>query len=56
MERGPANAIAHYHLGLTYQRLGKKSDAVFVLRRAGQLDPALAEREKLGATIKELGG
>ena len=41
--------MAHY-------RLGKNSDALCALRRAAQLDPKLAEAEKLAALIKELGG
>jgi len=56
VERAPNNASFQHHLGMTYYRLGKKTDAVAALRRAGVLDPKLAEREKLPALIKELGG
>ena len=41
--------MAHY-------RLGKKSDALCALRLAAQLDPRLAETEKLAVLIKDLGG
>jgi cytochrome c-type biogenesis protein CcmH/NrfG len=45
-----------YHLGMTYARLGRKADAVSALRRASQLDPKLAESQKIMDVIKELGG
>ena len=52
----PNNAQIQYHLGMTYAKLGKKNDAVSSLRRASQLDPKLAQAEKIADMIKELGG
>jgi len=54
VERAPGQATAHYHLGMTYHRLGKKTEALYSLRRASQLDPALAERERLPALLRDL--
>ncbi len=42
--------------GMTYAKLGKKTDAVSSLRRAAQIDPKLAQSEKIADLIKELGG
>jgi tetratricopeptide (TPR) repeat protein len=50
------NAAIHYHLGMTYHKRGKKTDALYTLRRAAQLDPKLAETENLAPIIRELGG
>jgi hypothetical protein len=41
---------------MTYAKLGKKNDAVSSLRRASQIDPKLAQSEKIADLIKELGG
>ncbi len=41
---------------MTYARLGRKADAVSALRRAAQLDPKLAQSEKIDELIKQLGG
>jgi hypothetical protein len=56
VERVAGNGVIQDHLGLTYARLGKKAGAVSVLRRASQLDPKLAESQKIADVIKELGG
>jgi tetratricopeptide (TPR) repeat protein len=56
LEQSPNNAHVQYHLGRTYTKLGKKSDAVSSLRRAAQLDPKLAQSERIADLIKELGG
>jgi len=53
-EKAPANGQVQFHLGLTYQKLGKKSDALSALRRAAKLDPKLAERERIDQIIKGL--
>jgi len=55
-EHAPNNGQIQYHLGMTYAKLGKKSDAVSTLRRAAQLDPKLSQAEKIPDLIKELGG
>ena len=55
-ERTPSSGLIHYHLGMTYSKLGRKADAVSALRRAAQLDPKLAQAERIDALIKELGG
>ena len=41
---------------MTYAKLGKRTDAVSSLRRAAQIDPKLAQAEKIADLIKELGG
>jgi Flp pilus assembly protein TadD len=56
VERAAGNGTMQYHLGMTYARLGRKADAVSALRRASQLDPNLAESQKIMDVIKELGG
>ncbi len=56
VERAPNSGAIRYHLGMTYARLGRKVDAVSMLRRAAQLDPKLAESEKIDDLIKQLGG
>ena len=55
-QQAPSNGQIKYHLGLTYAKLGKKGDAVSSLRRAAQIDPKLAQSEKISDLIKELGG
>jgi cellulose synthase operon protein C len=56
LEQAPNNAQLQYHLGRTYTKLGKKDDAVASLRRAAQLDPKLAQSQRIADLIKELGG
>jgi tetratricopeptide (TPR) repeat protein len=56
VERATENGTIRYHLGMTYARLGRKADAVSALRRAAQLDPKLAQSEKIDDLIKQLGG
>jgi tetratricopeptide (TPR) repeat protein len=56
LERAAGNGTIQYHLGMTYARLGRKADAVSALRRAAQLDPKLAQTEKIEDIIKQLGG
>ena len=53
-ERAPSNAVVRFHLGMTYAKLGRTHDAVSALRRAAQLDPKLADRERIEKLIKEL--
>jgi len=55
-EKSAGNGTIQYHLGMTYARLGRKAEAVSALRRAAQLDPKLAQTEKIEETIKQLGG
>jgi len=55
-DKAPNNGTIRYHLGMAYARLGRRDDAVSALRRAAQLDPKLAESEKINDVIKELGG
>jgi len=56
VEKAPNSGTIRYHLGMTYARLGRKADAVSTLRRAAQLDPKLAQSEKIDELIKQLGG
>lgn len=53
-ERNPSSGPIRFHLGMTYAKLGRKTDAVSELRRAAQLDPKLADREKIDQLIKGL--
>jgi tetratricopeptide (TPR) repeat protein len=55
-DKAPANGAIRYHLGMAYAGLGRKADAVSALRRAAQLDPKLAQSEKIDDLIKQLGG
>ena len=55
-EKAPNNGTIRYHLGMAYAKLGRKDDAVSALRRSAQLDPKLAQRERIEDLIKELGG
>jgi tetratricopeptide (TPR) repeat protein len=50
----PSNGLVQFHLGMTYAKLGRKDAAVSAFHRAVQLDPKLADREKIGQRIKEL--
>ncbi len=56
VEKAPNNGTLRYYLGMAYARLGRKVDAVSALRRAAQLDPKLAQSEKIDELIRELGG
>jgi tetratricopeptide (TPR) repeat protein len=56
VERSPNMAAIQFHLGMTYSKLGKRNDAISALRRAAQLDPKLAESERIQTLVKELGG
>ena len=53
-ERSRFSGLVQFHLGMTYAKLGRKTDAIGALRRAAKLDPKLAEREKIDQLIKEL--
>jgi tetratricopeptide (TPR) repeat protein len=55
-EQAPSNGLVQFHLGLTYEKLGRKTDALSALRRAAKLDPKLANREKVDQLIKGLEG
>ncbi len=55
-ERAPNIGAIQFHLGMTYAKLGRRNDAVSTLRRAAQLDPKLAESERIETLVKELGG
>ena len=56
VEKASGNGTIQYHLGMTYARMGRKAEAVSALRRAAQLDPKLAQTEKIEDIIKQLGG
>jgi tetratricopeptide (TPR) repeat protein len=42
----PNDASIHYHLGLTYAKLGKKSDAQTELKKAASLSPPNSQTAK----------
>ncbi|MEO7029616.1 MAG: tetratricopeptide repeat protein [Acidobacteriaceae bacterium] len=39
LKQSPDNAAIHYHLGMTYSKLGRKADAEVQLKKAISLDP-----------------
>jgi len=41
--QSPGSAVAHYNLGLAYQKLGRFQEAEQAYRRSVELDPTLAE-------------
>jgi tetratricopeptide (TPR) repeat protein len=53
-ELASTDATAFYHLGLTYQRLGRPDDAAFALRRSLQLRPAGPHTAEIRAALEEL--
>ncbi|MGH9357031.1 MAG: tetratricopeptide repeat protein, partial [Terriglobia bacterium] len=56
VEKSPNDPSIHYHLGLTYQKLGEQARAKLELERALQLNPkfkdAAAARQALGEVGK----
>jgi tetratricopeptide (TPR) repeat protein len=52
---GAKIAPIHYHLGMTYYRLGKKEDAVASLKRSLQLDERFPEAAEARKVLKDLG-
>jgi len=55
VELGAKVAPIHYHLGMTYYRLGKKDDAIASLKRSLQLDEKLPDAAEARRVLKELG-
>ena len=51
----PANASIHYHLGMTYSKLGNKADAATQLKKATELAPATQTGKDANAALGQLG-
>ena len=55
VELGARIAPVHYHLGMTYYRLGKKEDAIASLKRSLQLDERFSDAGEARRILRELG-
>ncbi len=53
-EAAPRDATIHYHLALTYHRLGRKVEAASWLRRALQAEPGFESAEAARKLLQEL--
>lgn len=51
----PANASIHYHLGMTYIKLGNKADAATQLKKAAALTPDTQTGKDATAALSQLG-
>ncbi|MGE5112743.1 MAG: hypothetical protein ACM3JB_17895 [Acidobacteriaceae bacterium] len=49
--QAPSQRRAHYYLGLTYARLGRKDDSAKELEAASRLEHEEAEKQRLGLKI-----
>src|SRR5439155_21266139 len=54
-ELGTRIAPIHYHLGMTYYRLGRKEDAIASLKRSLQLDGQFSEADEARRVLRGLG-
>lgn len=54
LERDPKDASMHYHLGLTYEKLGETSLARTELQQVLTLDPKFKDAEKVHAALAQL--
>ena len=54
-ELGARIAPIHYHLGMTYYRLGKQEDAIASLKRSLQLDGQFSDADEARRVLRELG-
>jgi len=54
-ELGARIAPIHYHLGMTYYRLGRKEDAIASLKRSLQLDVQFSDADEARRVLRELG-
>ena len=51
----PTNASVHYHLGMTYVKLGNKTDAAVQLKKAAELAPETQTGKDANAALGQLG-
>ena len=51
----PNNASVHYHLGMTYSKLGNKTDAVTQLKKATELAPTTSTGKEATDALNRLG-
>jgi Flp pilus assembly protein TadD len=56
VDRLPANAVVHYHLGLAYAKAGDRLRARQELREALRLDPRFSHADDARKMLEELGG
>jgi tetratricopeptide (TPR) repeat protein len=54
LEKDPNNALTHFHLGMTYAKLGEDSKAIASLKRALALDPNLSTAAEARRTLSDL--
>ena len=55
LKQNPENASMHYHLGMTYNMLGRKSDAEAQLKKAVSLDPNGKPGKDAAVALAKLG-
>jgi tetratricopeptide (TPR) repeat protein len=55
LKQSPDNASMHYHLGMTYSKLGRKADAQTQLKKAISLDPNSQTAKDAEAALGRLG-
>jgi tetratricopeptide (TPR) repeat protein len=54
-QKDPQDAAIHYHLGLTYAKLGNRAKAKVELERVLALNPKFKDADKVRQTLAELG-
>ena len=54
LQKDPQNALTHYHLGMTFAKMGEDSKAIDELKKALTLDPKLSTADEAHRTLKEL--
>ena len=54
LEKDPLNALTHFHLGMTYAKLGEDSKAIASLKKALTIDPKLSTGDEARRTLAEL--
>jgi tetratricopeptide (TPR) repeat protein len=55
LKQDPDNASIHYHLGMTYDKLGRKTDAITHLKKAVALAPNTQTNKDATAALAKLG-
>lgn len=55
LKQSPDNAAMHYHLGMTYSKLGRKADAQLQLKKAISLDPNGKTGKDATAALAQVG-
>ncbi len=55
LKKSPNSAAIHYHLGMTYAKLSKKSDAILHLKKAQELSPNSPTSADAAKALSSLG-